>query len=473
MAMPASRPPVVMTRTPATSPKANRSTKIGRVLGAVREREQDAGTAARPADPAAEQPAEGLGQVAAEGVLLPRGLQRREQHDDEHEVAGRGRPAVDLAAHLARVAGAGQNDRDDHGRDERHERQPEARASSTATAAAAPRRTASRAAAGGTPTSRASRRDRRGEAEVEVGQAGGRHVVRCRSSRSTSSPTSLADANATTNADDSSTTQRTSTMGATSVRPGARDQGRQTAGTGRRAGGAGGRAAGRWPSVAAATRRVSQGPAGAPRLRSRPSSSSDSNSGGDTLRPGHGDPHRAERDPRLQLAPLHQLGLEGLLDRGRRPRVQCRQRRRAPRVRRRGRRRRSRRPARTRPRRRTGSRASPTASVSLLIRSATSGIARSSSCGRAATTGSSRTPAASRNGSTRSVISSIDSIRMCAALIASAFFRSKRAGLGLTSPISNAADHLVEGEDVPVGGDRPAEQGEVVEQALGQEAASR
>ena len=28
---------------------------------------------------------------------------------------------------------------------------------------------------------------------------------------------------------------------------------------------------------------------------------------------------------------------------------------------------------------------------------------------------------------------------MCAALIASAFFRSKRAGLGLTSPISNAS----------------------------------
>ena len=37
----------------------------------------------------AEQPAEGLGEVAAEGVLLPRGLQRREQHHDEQEVAGR------------------------------------------------------------------------------------------------------------------------------------------------------------------------------------------------------------------------------------------------------------------------------------------------------------------------------------------------------------------------------------------------
>ena len=59
---------------------------------------------------------------------------------------------------------------------------------------------------------------------------------------------------------------------------------------------------------------------------------------------------------------------------------------------------------------------------------------------------------------------------MCEALIASAFLRSKRAGLGLTSLMSNACDHLVEREDVAVGGDRPAEQRQVVEQALGQEA---
>ena len=87
IAMPASSPPVAMTRTPATTPKANRSKKIGGVLGAVGEREEQAGTRTA-ATPGAEQPAEGLGEVAAEGVLLPRGLQRGEQHDDEHEVAG-------------------------------------------------------------------------------------------------------------------------------------------------------------------------------------------------------------------------------------------------------------------------------------------------------------------------------------------------------------------------------------------------
>ena len=40
---------------------------------------------------------------------------------------------------------------------------------------------------------------------------------------------------------------------------------------------------------------------------------------------------------------------------------------------------------------------------------------------------------------TRSVISSRLSSRMCAALIASAFFRSKRAGLGFTRAMSKAA----------------------------------
>ena len=80
-----------------------------------------------------------------------------------------------------------------------------------------------------------------------------------------------------------------------------------------------------------------------------------------------------------------------------------------------------------------------TASVSLLMRSATSGIASSRSCASASPTGSPTTPACLRKGSTRLVISSIGSRCMCAALIASAFFMSKRAGLGLTSPISNAS----------------------------------
>jgi len=54
-------------------------------------------------------------------------------------------------------------------------------------------------------------------------------------------------------------------------------------------------------------------------------------------------------------------------------------------------------------------------------------------------------------------MSSIESIRMWEALMASAFLRSKR-------------DHLREREHVTVGRDRPAQQGQVVEQALGQEA---
>ena len=52
-----------------------------------------------------------------------------------------------------------------------------------------------------------------------------------------------------------------------------------------------------------------------------------------------------------------------------------------------------------------------TASVSLFIRSATSGIASSSSWASASSTGSVSTPAAWRNGTTRWVSSSIESIR--------------------------------------------------------------
>ena len=78
-------------------------------------------------------------------------------------------------------------------------------------------------------------------------------------------------------------------------------------------------------------------------------------------------------------------------------------------------------------------------SASLLTRSATSGIASSSSWASASRTGSPTTPAALRNGSARWVISSTGSIRRWAVLMASAFFRSKRAGLALTSAMSKAS----------------------------------
>ncbi len=56
-------------------------------------------------------------------------------------------------------------------------------------------------------------------------------------------------------------------------------------------------------------------------------------------------------------------------------------------------------------------------------------------------------------------------------MIASAFFRSKRAGFGLTRRTSKAADQVGHREDVPVLGDGPAQQRQVVAQPLGQEAA--
>ena len=73
------------------------------------------------------------------------------------------------------------------------------------------------------------------------------------------------------------------------------------------------------------------------------------------------------------------------------------------------------------------------------MRSPTSGIASSSICASASETGSPTTPASLRNGSTRWVMSSSGSSRIWEVLIASAFLRSKRAGLGLTSLMSNAS----------------------------------
>ena len=72
---------------------------------------------------------------------------------------------------------------------------------------------------------------------------------------------------------------------------------------------------------------------------------------------------------------------------------------------------------------------------------------------------------------TRSVMSSRLSSRMCAALIASHFLRSKRAGFGFTRWMSKASAISSMREDVAVLGDAPAQQRQVVEDALGQEPA--
>ncbi len=80
-----------------------------------------------------------------------------------------------------------------------------------------------------------------------------------------------------------------------------------------------------------------------------------------------------------------------------------------------------------------------TASVSLPIRSCTSGTAapqqRLLLLGRRVGDELRRPAGRAPSGA---AISSTESSRMCEALIASHFLRSKRAGLGLTRPISNA-----------------------------------
>ena len=62
---------------------------------------------------------------------------------------------------------------------------------------------------------------------------------------------------------------------------------------------------------------------------------------------------------------------------------------------------------------------------------------------------------------------------MCAALIASSFLRSKRAGLGLTRRMSKASAISAIVKTSRSSAIAPAEQGQVVEHALGQEAAAR
>ncbi len=84
--------------------------------------------------------------------------------------------------------------------------------------------------------------------------------------------------------------------------------------------------------------------------------------------------------------------------------------------------------------------------------------------------GSATTPAAARYGTMRAAKSAGSSIRMWSPLIDSAFFWSKRAGLGLTFDDVERGGELVEREDVAVGTDRPAEKREVVEQPLVDEA---
>ena len=198
IAMPASRPPVAMTRTPATMPKASRSTKTGASWAPCARAnstagQQDGGRPRHPWPERREQPAEGLGQVAAEGVLLPRRLQRGEQHDDEHEVAERVAPVVQPAGRVGRVSGR------------RHEasRRP---ASRSARRSASPNVTAiqrqrSRPATEETqpgrhavedPGEEQRDRDRGGQREVEVGQQAAASRGWCRSARSSRSPTSSA-----------------------------------------------------------------------------------------------------------------------------------------------------------------------------------------------------------------------------------------------------------------------------------------
>ena len=303
-------------------------------------------------------------------------------------------------------------------------------------------------------------RDRGGEREVEVGQPGSASRARCRSARRPRRRRPHPSARNATTKPTSSTNCASSIISATrTTSADDRPPGRPPADEPldqvvvRRAPSAGCRPA----------RRASE--------RSRPSSSSDSNSGGDTLRPVTAIRTGPKATRGLSSELLDQRLAQGRLDVGGRPATPAPRARRAPRVRRRGRRRRARRPARTTPRRRTGSRASATASVSLFIRSATSGIASSSSWASASSTGSvthARPPA--RNGTTRWVSSSIESIRMWSALIASAFLRSKRAGLGFTSLMSNASTISSSVKTSRSGRDRPAEQGQVVEQPLGQEA---
>ena len=81
--MPASRPPVRVTSQPAISPNANRSKNSGKFWAPCASANSVRGAATIATQRLREQRAERLQQVAAEEVLLPRGLQRGGQQDHD------------------------------------------------------------------------------------------------------------------------------------------------------------------------------------------------------------------------------------------------------------------------------------------------------------------------------------------------------------------------------------------------------
>ncbi len=204
--------------------------------------------------------------------------------------------------------------------------------------------------------------------------------------------------------------------------------------------------------------------------RSRPSSSIDSNSGGDTVRPVTATrsgpkalrglsprPSTKRRVSAASIAAAVQSGQR--LERGA-------ARRRAPA----GRRRRAawpRRPRRprTRPRRRAGTRACPRPRRSVWIRSCTSGAAAAITCGSASARAG-RAPAQVEPGG-EVVGRQHPDVRGVDRL---ALLQVEAGRVGVDVGDVERRDHLVDREDVAVVGDRPAEQREVVEQPLGQEA---
>ena len=121
------------------------------------------------------------------------------------------------------------------------------------------------------------------------------------------------------------------------------------------------------------------------------------------------------------------------------------------------------------------------ASDSTVLRSCTSGAAatsrgRRSSARVSVITGAVPASSATTYGSRRRAKSSGASIRRCAELMASAFLMSNRAVLRRHLRHVERLDHLGEGEHIAVGRsgtdrERPAEKGQIVEQAFRDEAA--
>ena len=112
----------------------------------------------------------------------------------------------------------------------------------------------------------------------------------------------------------------------------------------------------------------------------------------------------------------------------------------------------------------------PTASVSRLIRVWISGAAASISAAWSALGGLLTILARSRNGVIRATKSAGSSARILSPLIASSFRTSNWAGFLFTRARSNSAARSARRELLPVIPGRPAEQGQVVVDRLGQEA---